>query len=298
MDSSPSSSVRIGSRMRSATSAIRAFDSPGGASEVGSELGKPPNSPSALPDAQESGIAGHDAVVLKLTQFSQDELRYVLSTHRRGFENIFTTLQKEVVSTLKSRAVASVNPRSNPRDTIKQLVEIVSDFVREAAGRLEEVCVTSWEVAIRDYHDRLGSTGSRLLTSWSTQMREEIARKAGYSSSQVDKKIELARTASQREFEAKWDAKVKPVLAAAKMKEAALQTQVAELKEEVDTLKLRCATSESIIRGFKEAADARVRDTEDECERECFIDAGNISRISWPQSPSFIIWMIEIVAAL
>eukprot|EP01052_Picozoa_sp_SAG31_P009131 SAG31_NODE_474_length_15176_cov_7.362340_9_plen_290_part_00 len=274
MDGSPSSSVRIGSRIRSA---IRAFDSPGGASEVGSEIGKPPNSPSALSDAQDSGIAGHDAAVLKLTQFSQDELRYVLSTQRRGFEDIFTTLQKEVVSTLKSRAVASVNPRSNPRDTIKQLVEIVSDFVAEAASRLEEVCVNSWEVAIRDYLDRLGSTGARLLTSWSTQMREEIARKAGYSASQADKKIELARTASQREFEAKWDARVKPVLAAAKMKEAVLQTRVAELKEEIDTLNLRCATSESIIRGFKEAADARVRDTEDECERKCYRGAANTS---------------------
>ena len=137
-------------------------------------------------------------VVKKLKDFSQGELGYLLSTQRRSFDSIFTALQTEVVTTLKSKAVASVNPRNQPKETIKILLEMVTAFIGEAAGRLEDACVSSWDLAIRDYHDRLASTSGRVLAGWADSMREEIAQKAGYATAQNEKKIELVRTASQK----------------------------------------------------------------------------------------------------
>lgn len=46
-----------------------------------------------------------------------------------------------------------------------------------------------------------------------------------------------------------------------------MHAQIAECKEDIEQLTARCESAEKIIRGFKEAADLRVRDSEDECKR-------------------------------
>eukprot|EP01051_Picozoa_sp_SAG22_P009634 SAG22_NODE_815_length_7037_cov_6.192130_7_plen_587_part_00 len=88
-----------------------------------------------------------------------------------------------------------------------------------------------------------------------------------YSSRQAEQKLELARTASQQEFATKWEATVKPLLAAGKLREAELQNELDQARAELSELRARCTASDSVMRGFKEAADARVQDSEDESER-------------------------------
>lgn len=127
----PSAGRRIGSRL-SAVRQLAGGLMTGQESPCPAASSRPPASPSVLEN--DSGLAGADAAAHKIREFSEGELGYMLSTQRRGFDEILGALQSDVTSVLKAKAVASVNPRNNPKETIKILLDLVSEFVGEAGG--------------------------------------------------------------------------------------------------------------------------------------------------------------------